>query len=70
MTTVETKRRNFARAWKTWRKANRIRNAVSKMTGNRNGPAKHWADECRVMMMRARRELMMELQEVRCGRVE
>jgi len=61
MTTIQQKRRQFTLHWKAWRKANRIRNAVSKMTGNRNGPAKHWADECRVMMMRARRDLMMEL---------
>ena len=65
MTTVETKRRNFARAWKTWRKACAIR---AQHRGA--APVKAWYDECRVMMMRARRELMMELQEVRCGRVE
>lgn len=61
MTTIQIKRRQFNRRWKAWRKANHIRNAVSKITGNRNGPAKQWADECRVVMMRARRELMMEL---------
>ena len=64
MDSITEKRRAFTRHWKAWRKANHIRNAVSKMTGNRNGPAKHWADECRVMMMRARRELMMELRRV------
>jgi hypothetical protein len=52
---IDQTRRDFARAWKAWRKANAIRNAVTRMTGNRNGPAKAWADECRVMLNRARR---------------
>jgi hypothetical protein len=61
MEPITEKRRRFVRRWKAWRMANEIRTRVAQMTGNRNGPAKHWADECRVMMMRARRELMMEL---------
>ena len=61
MEPITEKRRRFVRHWKAWRLANEIRSRVAQMTGNRNGPAKHWADECRVMMMRARRELMMEL---------
>jgi len=64
MDSITEKRRAFTRHWKAWRLANDIRSRVAQMTGNRNGPAKHWADECRVMMMRARRELMMELRRV------
>lgn len=48
-------RRQYARAWKAWKKANEIRRALAALTGNRNGPAKAWADECRVMLARAER---------------
>lgn len=40
---METRRR-YARAWKAWKLANEIRRRVAAMTGNRNGPAKAWAD--------------------------
>lgn len=59
---IETKRRNFARQWKAWRLACEIRSHHRGAV-----PVKKWYDECRVMMMRARRELMMELREVNCG---
>ena len=52
---IQITRRQYAKAWKTWRKANAIRNAVTRMTGNRNGPGKAWADECRIMLKRAER---------------
>ena len=45
----------YARAWKAWKKANRIRRRLAALTGNRNGPGKAWADECRVMLSRAER---------------
>ena len=45
-------RTDYLRAWK---KANRIRRALADLTGNRNGPGKAWADECRVMLSRAER---------------
>jgi hypothetical protein len=48
-------RAEYARAWKAWKKANHIRRATAALTGNRNGPAKAWADECRVMLARAER---------------
>lgn len=48
-------RAEYARAWKAWKKANHIRRALARLTGNRNGPAKAWADECRVMLARAER---------------
>lgn len=48
-------RRQYARAWKAWRLANEIRRRVAAMTGNRNGPAKAWADECRVVLAQAER---------------
>ena len=48
-------RRQYARAWKAWKLANEIRRRVAAMTGNRNGPAKAWADECRVILARAER---------------
>lgn len=48
-------RRQYARAWKAWKKANHIRRALAALTGNRNGPAKAWADECRVILARAER---------------
>lgn len=43
-------RRAYARAWKAWRKACRIRAAYR---GNR--AVKAWYDECRVMLARAER---------------
>ena len=48
-------RAEYARAWKAWKLANEIRRRVAAMTGNRNGPAKAWADECRVILARAER---------------
>lgn len=52
---IQHTRRRYARAWKAWRLANEIRRRVAAMTGNRNGPAKAWADECRVVLARAER---------------
>lgn len=52
---IEHTRRQYARAWKAWKKANHVRRALAALTGNRNGPAKAWADECRVMLARAER---------------
>lgn len=51
------------RAWKAWLKANAIRRAVTKLTGNRNGPAKAWSDECRIMLKRAERAHRRALRE-------
>lgn len=48
-------RRQYARAWKAWKLANDIRRRLAKITKNRNGPGKAWADECRVMLARAER---------------
>lgn len=48
-------RTDYLRAWKAWKKANRIRRALADLTGNRNGPGKAWADECRVILARAER---------------
>lgn len=56
-------RREYARSYKAWRKANAIRNAVTRLTGNRNGPAKAWADESRIMLRRAERAHRYALME-------
>lgn len=53
----------YTRAWKVWRKANAIRNAVTRLAGNRNGPAKAWADECRIILKRAERAHRYALRE-------
>jgi len=59
---VRRSRSEYARAWKAWKKANHIRRATAALTGNRNGPAKAWADECRVMLARAERNHRRALQ--------
>lgn len=61
---VEQTRAAYARAWKAWRKANRIRRRLAALTGNRNGPGKAWADECRVMLARAERAHREELRDM------
>lgn len=65
--TVTQTRKQFARAWKAWRKACEIRKAVTRLTGNRNGPAKAWADETRIMMKRAERQHRSALQQTKPG---
>lgn len=63
MNIIET-RREYKRAWKAWRKANEIRKALANLTGDRNGPAKKWVDECRVMLSRAERAHRREVREL------
>ena len=60
-------RKAFARAWKAWRKAQAIRKATTRLTGNRNGPAKAWADETRIIMKRAERQHRRALQNAKTG---
>ena len=65
---IEQTRKQYVKAWKAWRLANEIRSALAVLTGNRNGPAKAWADECRVMLARAERahrRALAERQELR-----
>lgn len=50
MTAACVTRREYARAWKAWRKACEIRAA-----DRSNHAAKLWYDECRIMLARAER---------------